>query len=85
MGPSFLESKPPQGKAHKTYPHLLRNLTIERSNQVWATIPMQQGYLYLVAIIDLHSCYVLNWSLSNSMDVQWCREILEGPSVSTGY
>src|SRR5690606_9854662 len=49
--------------------------------QVWATdftyIPMQQGYLYLVAIIDLHSRYVLNWSVSNSMDAQWCRETLE--------
>ncbi|MEE1963584.1 DDE-type integrase/transposase/recombinase [Allomuricauda taeanensis] len=38
---------------------------------------MQQGYLYLVAIIDLHSRYVLNWSVSNSMDAQWCRETLE--------
>ncbi|MCX2719867.1 DDE-type integrase/transposase/recombinase [Poritiphilus sp. M415] len=61
-------------KDHRTYPYLLRNLTVDRPNQVWATdityIPMQQGYLYLVAIIDLHSRYVLNWSVSNSMDAQ---------------
>ena len=68
-------------KDRRTYPYLLRNLTVDRPNQVWATdityIPMQQGYLYLVAIIDLHSRYVLNWSVSNSMDAQWCRETLE--------
>ena len=68
-------------KAHKTYPYLLRNLTIDRPNQVWATdityIPLKKGYMYLVAIIDLHSRYVLNWSLSNSMDAQWCKQALE--------
>lgn len=68
-------------KAHKTYPYLLRNLTIDRPNQVWATdityVPLKKGYMYLVAIIDLHSRYVLNWSLSNSMDAQWCKQALE--------
>jgi len=68
-------------KEHKTYPYLLRNLTIDRPNQVWATyityIPLKKGYMYLVAIIDLHSRYVLNWSLSNSMDAQWCKQALE--------
>ena len=70
-----------RNKLHKTYPYLLRNLTVKRPNQVWATdityIPMEKGYMYLTAIIDLHSRYVLNWSVSNSMDAAWCKEVLE--------
>lgn len=68
-------------KDHKVYPYLLRNLTIDRPNQVWATdityIPMKKGYMYLVAIIDLYSRYVVNWSISNSMDAEWCQQTLE--------
>ncbi len=68
-------------KAHKTYPYLLRNLSVERSNQVWATdityIPIEKGYMYLVAIIDLYSRYVVNWSVSNTMDAEWCKQTLE--------
>lgn len=68
-------------KSHPVYPYLLRNLTIERPNQVWAMdityIPMKKGFMYLVAIIDLHSRFVLNWSVSNSMDSEWCRQTLE--------
>lgn len=68
-------------KAHKVYPYLLRNLKIDRSNQVWATdityIPMKRGYMYMVAIIDLYSRYVVNWSISNSMDAEWCKQTLE--------
>ena len=70
-----------RNKAHKVYPYLLRNLKIESPNQVWATdityIPMRKGFMYLVAIIDLHSRYVLNWSVSNTMDASWCKETLE--------
>jgi putative transposase len=68
-------------KAHKVYPYLLRNLKIDRPNQVWATdityIPMQKGFMYMVAIIDLYSRYVVNWSISNSMDAEWCKQALE--------
>jgi len=68
-------------KAHKTYPYLLRNLSIERPNQVWAMdityIPMKKGYMYLTAIIDLYSRYVINWSVSNTMDAEWCRTAVE--------
>lgn len=68
-------------KGHKKYPYLLRGLKIDRPNQVWAFditwIPMFRGFMYLVAIIDLHSRYVVNWSISNSMDAQWCSEVLE--------
>jgi putative transposase len=70
-----------RNKAHKVYPYLLRNLKVDRPNQVWATdityIPMRKGFMYLVAIIDLHSRYVLNWSVSNTMDADWCKDTLE--------
>ncbi len=59
-----------RNKAHKIYPYLLRNLKIDRPNQVWAIdityIPMRKEFMYLVAIIDLRSRYVLNWSVSNT-------------------
>jgi putative transposase len=68
-------------KEHKVYPYLLRNLKIEKPNQVWATdityIPMEKGFLYLTAIIDVNSRYVVNWSISNTMDAQWCAEVFE--------
>ena len=70
-----------RNKSHKVYPYLLCNLKIERSNQVWTLdityIPMRKGFMYLVAVIDLHSRFVLNWSVSNVMDAQWCKETLE--------
>ena len=63
-------------KGHKVYPYLLRDLAISYPNQVWATdityVPMPKGYLYLIAIIDLYSRFVLNWSLSNTMQASWC-------------
>ena len=75
-------------KDHKVYPYLLRNLTVKKSNQVWAMdityIPMQKGFMYLVAIIDLHSRYVLNWSVSNTMEAEWCREALEEAIILHG-
>ena len=72
-------SKPNPG--HKVYPYLLRGLEINRVNQVWATdityIPMARGFLYLVAIMDWHSRYVLAWRLSNTLEVDFCVEALE--------
>ena len=66
---------------HKVYPYLLRNLTIDAPNLVWATdityIPMRHGYLYLVAVIDWFSRYVLSWELSNSLDTAFCVSALE--------
>jgi len=66
---------------HKIYPYLLRNLTINRPNQVWATdityIPMSKGFIYLVVIMDWYSRKVLTWRLSNSMDVSFCVDALE--------
>ena len=72
-------SKPASG--HKIYPYLLRGMKITRPNQVWATdityIPMARGFLYLVAIIDWYSRYVLSWRLSNTLDTGFCVEALE--------
>lgn len=62
--------------AHPVYPYLLRNLPIDRPNQVWATdityVPVQGGYAYLCAVIDWHSRYVLAWELSNTLDASFC-------------
>jgi len=72
-------SKPAPG--HKIYPYLLGGLKITRPNQVWAAdityIPMARGFLYLVAIIDWYSRYVLSWRLSNTLDAGFCVEALE--------
>jgi putative transposase len=69
------------GEGHKIYPYLLRGLSIERANQVWATdicyIPMAKGFMYLVAIMDWHSRRVLSWRLSNTLDTDFCIEALE--------
>ena len=63
------------------FPYLLRNLKIDRSNQVWAMdisyIPMDRGYLYLAAILDWHSRAVMGWSLSNTMEASWVVETLD--------
>lgn len=72
-------SKPAPG--HKIYPYLLRNVKIERVNQVWSTdityIPMRNGYMYLTAVMDWYSRYVLAWELSNTMESLFCAEALE--------
>jgi putative transposase len=72
-------SKP--GKGHKLYTYLLKGMKITRPNQVWAAdityIPMAKGFLYLVAIIDWYSRYVLSWRLSNTLDAVFCVEALE--------
>jgi putative transposase len=66
---------------HKIYPYLLSGMNIMRPNQVWAGdityIPMARGFLYLVAIIDWYSRYVLSWRLSNTLDASFCVEALE--------
>lgn len=79
LAPGPSTSRPAPG--HKVYPYLLKDLDITRPNQVWSTdityIPMQRGYLYLVAVMDWYSRHVLSWKLSNSMDVEFCLEALE--------
>jgi putative transposase len=76
--PGSATSRPNQ--AHKTYPYLLRGLAITRPNQVWCAdityVPMPQGFMYLVAIMDWFSRYVLAWQLSNTLDGAFCLEAL---------
>ena len=81
IGPKPNTSKKGKGVLHRIYKYLLKGLKVVRSNQVWAMdityIPVQGGYLYLCAIIDLYSRYVVGWSLSNTMTSNWCRETLQ--------
>jgi putative transposase len=66
---------------HKIYPYLLRNLEIVRPNHVWSTdityIPLRGGFVYLTAVLDWYSRYVLAWRLSNSLESSFCIEALE--------
>ena len=79
LGPKPRTTKPAPG--HKIFPYLLRNLAIDRPNQVWAAdityVPIGRGFLYLVAVIDWASRAVLAWRLSNPMDVSFCVSALE--------
>jgi putative transposase len=79
LGPKPSTSKPAPG--HKIYPYLLRNMSIDRPNQAWATdityIPLEHGFFYLAAIMDWASRAVLSWRLSNTMDVSFCVDALE--------
>jgi len=69
------------GEGHKLYPYLLTGLKINKPNQVWACdityIPMRKGFMYLVAIIDLYSRFVVGWSISNSLSADFCIELLK--------
>ena len=66
---------------HRVYPYLLKGVKINRVNQVWTAdityIPMARGFLYLVAVMDWYSRYVLAWRLSNTPEVDFCVEALE--------
>ena len=79
-------SKPAPG--HKIYPYLLRGVTIDRPNQIWAMdityIPMARGFVYLTAVMDWFSRRVLSWRLSISMDVGFCIEAVEEALVRYG-
>lgn len=62
------------------YPYLLRELLVQRKNQVWAIdityLPMKDGFMYLCAVIDIHTRYVVGWGVSNAMTAEWCSEIV---------
>ncbi len=68
-------------KAHKKYPYLLRNVVIDRVNQVWSTdityIRLKGGFVYLCAVIDWYSRYVLSWRLSTTLDTAFCVDAVE--------
>jgi putative transposase len=69
------------GKGHKVFPYLLRGVTVERPDQVWSTdityVPMMGGFMYLAAVIDWYSRYVITWRLSNTLDGSFCLEMLD--------
>ncbi len=66
---------------HKIYPYLLRDLSIDHANQVWAAdityVPMARGFMYLVAVMDWHSRKILSWRLSNTLESDFCVEALQ--------
>jgi putative transposase len=69
------------GREHKVYPYLLRDVAVERVDQVWSSdityVGLPGGFMYLAAVIDWHSRYVLSWRLSNTLDGSFCLEALE--------
>lgn len=74
---------------HKKYPYLLKGLRVDKVNQVWCTdityIRLSQGFLYLIAIMDWYSRYVLSWRLSNSLESTFCIEALEDALMAYGF
>ena len=69
------------GAGQKIYPYLLRNVEVTRPDQVWASdityVPLRHGFLYLVAVMDWYSRYVLSWRLSNTLTGDFCLEALD--------
>ncbi len=69
------------GQRHRIYPYLLRDLAVVQPNQVWSAdityVPMRQGFMYLVAVLDWYSRYVLAWQLSNTLDCRFCLDALQ--------
>jgi putative transposase len=84
MGLEAIYPKPRLSAAasgHKIFPYLLRGVAIERPDQVWSTdityVPLAQGFMYLAAVIDWYSRYVLAWRLSNTLDGAFCLDLLD--------
>ena len=79
VGPRHALTRPAPG--HKIYPYLLRNIEVLRADQVWSSdityIPLRRGFLYLTAVLDWFSRYVLAWRLSNTLEGSFCLETLE--------
>jgi putative transposase len=72
---------------HKIYPYLLRGKKIEKVNQVWSTdityVPMEQGFLYLCAVVDWYSRYILSWEISNTLTTDFCLKAVNN-ALKTG-
>ena len=84
MGLEAIYPKPKRsaaGRGHRLYPYLLRGVRIDRPDQVWSTdityVPLASGFLYLAAILDWFSRYVIAWRLSNTLDGSFCLDMLE--------
>src|ERR1041384_4398638 len=69
------------GRGHRIYPYLLRDVKVERPDQVWSAdityVPLVSGFMYLAAVIDWYSRYVVAWTLSNTLDGSFCLEMLD--------
>lgn len=83
MGIQAIYPKPKlsqRNKQHEVYPYLLRDLEISRVNQVWSVdityLKVDHGFMYLVALIDLYSRYIVAWGLSNTLETDFCLEVL---------
>lgn len=74
---------------HSVYPYLLRGVTIDRVNHVWSAdityIPLEQGFMYLAAVIDWYSRHVLSWRLSNTLESLFCVDAVEDALAATGH
>src|SRR5262249_19773121 len=84
MGLAALFPKPKlsaAGRGQRLYPYLLRGVTVQRRDQVWSTdityVPLARGFMYLAAVLDWYSRYVLAWRLSNTLDGSFCLDMLE--------
>lgn len=84
MGLEAIHPKPKlsvAGPGHRIYPYLLRNVSIERADQVWSTdityVRLAKGFMFLAAILDWYSRYVISWRLSNTLDGSFCLDMLE--------
>lgn len=79
IGPNPFTSK--RNPDHPKFPYLLRGLSVESPNQVWVAdityLPMRRGFMYLFAIMDLYSRYILAWDISNAMTAKWCKHVLD--------
>ncbi len=91
MGIEAIYPKPKTSRphpGHKVYPYLLRNLSIDRPNQVWAAdvtyIPMARGFMYLAVVMDWYSRKVLAWQLSNTLETNFCVQALEEALLQHG-
>ena len=77
-----------RNKKHKIFPYLLSGLKVDHSNQVWQTdityIPIAKGFMYLTAVIDVHSRYILSWNLTNTMDAEMCRDVVSEAVIIHG-
>jgi putative transposase len=84
-GPHTSKSDP---KAIYKFPYLLKGLVIEKPNYVWAAdityIPISNGYMFLFAIIDLYSRYIVNWALANNMNAEWCASTTQEAIYKSG-
>jgi putative transposase len=73
---------------HRVYPYLLRNVLIENINQVWSTdityVPIKQGFLYVCAVVDWYSRFILSWEISNTLTLDFCKRTLQEAVVNWG-